>query len=409
MKLLIAPLHYVLDPSGGSEYSRAYSNLKYLSEQEGLSGDVLVWYAPFGSIGNFRIFRAAENRPAYISNWIRIAFIIWVFIKGRKLLREKDYNLIWHQGPFAIGETFNLLALLKPKHLPLVIGPIFNPFKNAGKEDFGLLGKKVLTSKSVFSRIFHRADYYAYRLAKIFHRLSVITLASAALVLTYDREALKLLRSLGIRKSRFIPIGIDEKPFLFAPKPDVFRDKIKLLSVNYLVERKRTQDVIGAVAQLIHSGVKNIILTIVGDGPQITELRRLVKKLNISSQVRFAGFIPRELLPRYYKAADVFVSASVEESMAGVYFEAMAASLPLVVVINSTTAALATARFGGTLVPPRSPQTLAIALNDLIRHPRKRFIYAKHNAKLMQKRYSYRNNMARLLACLDKLSLKSTL
>lgn len=54
----------------------------------------------------------------------------------------------------------------------------------------------------------------------------------------------------------------------------------------------------------------NMHLMIVGDGTEIDSLKDWTKYLKIESQVTFTGEIPHSLMPEYYAASNVYVSAA---------------------------------------------------------------------------------------------------
>lgn len=70
-------------------------------------------------------------------------------------------------------------------------------------------------------------------------------------------------------------------------------------------------------------------LMIVGGGPQLEDLKKLAKKLNISDKVIFTGPQSRDDVPLYYACADAFVSASLTETQGMTYIEALASHLPV--------------------------------------------------------------------------------
>ena len=69
-------------------------------------------------------------------------------------------------------------------------------------------------------------------------------------------------------------------------------------------------------------------LTLVGDGPDQAECRRLVQELKIEQRVTFLG--PRDAIPDLLAPADVFALSSREESFGLSALEAMACGTPVV-------------------------------------------------------------------------------
>ncbi len=70
-------------------------------------------------------------------------------------------------------------------------------------------------------------------------------------------------------------------------------------------------------------------LLIVGDGPERENLEDRVQHMGLETCVHFAGMVPYAEIPRYYKVADAFVTASVTEVHPLSVIEAMAAGLPV--------------------------------------------------------------------------------
>jgi 1,2-diacylglycerol 3-alpha-glucosyltransferase len=74
--------------------------------------------------------------------------------------------------------------------------------------------------------------------------------------------------------------------------------------------------------------VENVHLLIIGGGPEEEELKKLATEIGIANRVHFFGMVAYELMPRYLKMSDVFVTASVTEVHPLSVIEAMAAGLP---------------------------------------------------------------------------------
>jgi glycosyltransferase involved in cell wall biosynthesis len=361
MRMLIAPLHYVADPTEGSEYTRSFNYLKYLESHKDLSGDILVGFLAKKSVGNFTVHTFFDQKPKYISNLMRLRFIVWVYFKTRELGRKKTYDVIWHNGPFAPNETFSLVGLLNGKKIPFIIGPINTPHFFIGNDESRSMGKKIEMVHGSFSKFLKMFDNVTYFLARGFRYLSDQTLKKADLVFLSDSTGIRKLREKQIYHTRLAPKTFDTSGFEKSKLR--YEGKYKLLNVSYLVQRKKTEDLLYALDILVHKkNLRNVILTIVGDGPEKEKLESLVKELSLKDEVTFVGFVNRDKISEYYSDAHLFVSASLSESMPSMYFEAMAAGLPLLITQNSSTEDLQREGVGVDVVESSNPQALAEAM-----------------------------------------------
>ena len=104
---------------------------------------------------------------------------------------------------------------------------------------------------------------------------------------------------------------------------------VRFISVSHLNKGKRIDILIKAFAFLA-AGYNDVILEIVGDGDQRTNLQRLAEKLNISTRVNFHGLLSRKEIGDLYRSCDCFVLPSAFETFGVAYIEAMAAGLPVI-------------------------------------------------------------------------------
>ena len=80
-------------------------------------------------------------------------------------------------------------------------------------------------------------------------------------------------------------------------------------------------------------GISNKIkLLIVGDGPDLENYKKYTEKNHLENQVVFAGKVQWDKISDYYLMSDCFVTASHTETQGLTVIEAMAASLPVVVI-----------------------------------------------------------------------------
>ena len=109
-------------------------------------------------------------------------------------------------------------------------------------------------------------------------------------------------------------------------------------------------------------------LLVVGDGNLKLKFKELAKSLNLESKVSFVGWVNNDVLPDYYRLADIFVLPSTEstESFGIVVAEAQACGLPAVVSdwpgVRSTLADGQT----GLLVRPKDARDLSDKLIQLL-------------------------------------------
>ncbi|MGB9597403.1 MAG: glycosyltransferase, partial [Candidatus Poribacteria bacterium] len=127
---------------------------------------------------------------------------------------------------------------------------------------------------------------------------------------------------------KVIPDGVDLDKFY--PSNQGKRDKIKILAIGRLIQRKGFDCLIKSIPHIVKNTEKDFCVEIIGDGPLRLELSNLAEKLNVSDKVIFSGTVPYDQLPEKYRQADIFVLSSYAEGMPLVVLEAMASGLPIV-------------------------------------------------------------------------------
>jgi glycosyltransferase involved in cell wall biosynthesis len=104
-------------------------------------------------------------------------------------------------------------------------------------------------------------------------------------------------------------------------------------------------------------------LTMVGDGPDTTKVRRLAARLGLRTSIEWAGKVPldkvKSLLPKHA----AFVFTSLRDTSGNVLIEAMAAGLPAVIVRHHGAAMIATDETA-LRVPPTTAAETAARLAD---------------------------------------------
>jgi glycosyltransferase involved in cell wall biosynthesis len=101
----------------------------------------------------------------------------------------------------------------------------------------------------------------------------------------------------------------------------------RLITVAHLTKRKRIDLLLDLMKELLHLR-GDVVLDVVGDGPERQTLERQAVRLGVSDAVRFAGFRQREEVVSFLACADCFLFPTGFDIWGLVVIEAMAAGLP---------------------------------------------------------------------------------
>jgi len=201
-------------------------------------------------------------------------------------------------------------------------------------------------------------------------------------------------------KNDLIKIGLAEKNIFLSydgvnlelvesiPKQEKIYD---LIFVGRLIHQKNVSLLIKAT-QILKKDFPNIKIAIVGDGPDKNDLIALTKKLNLENNVLFLGFLP-ELKQVYkkMKQSKIFVLPSLLEGFGIVVAEAMACSLPIVLVNSPWSASkeLINEKLNGS-ISKNDPENLAQNIKNILNNNQKITNMGQHSHKLAQK-FSWQN------------------
>jgi phosphatidyl-myo-inositol alpha-mannosyltransferase len=148
---------------------------------------------------------------------------------------------------------------------------------------------------------------------------------------------------------------------------DMSPDQRHVLYVGRLEPRKGVEHLVQAMAAVQRDG-RSARLVIVGDGPDRDGLEAAARRAGIAAT--FAGRVPDDALPGYYRAADVVCAPALgDESFGVVLLEAMAAGRPLVATRIAGYAELLEGRDLARLVDAGDATGLALEISSLLDDP----------------------------------------
>ena len=135
----------------------------------------------------------------------------------------------------------------------------------------------------------------------------------------------------GVEIDRFFKENQNKKELLDLKRELGFTEKdIILMNLGRVSKEKNIDFLIESHRKVIKK-CPNAKLLVVGDGPYMPNLKKLVSKYKLENNVIFTGMVKWEDAPKYYNIADLFTTASFTENHSMTIIEAMASSLPLVV------------------------------------------------------------------------------
>lgn len=117
---------------------------------------------------------------------------------------------------------------------------------------------------------------------------------------------------------------------------------------------------------ILKSSHPDIVLTVVGDGPDRAKLEQMTARLGLDENVKFVGYQSQAEVRKHMQQTDVFVLPSFAEGVPVVLMEAMAAGVPVVATQIAGVSELVEEGVSGYLVPPGDAVVLAERIETLL-------------------------------------------
>jgi len=137
-------------------------------------------------------------------------------------------------------------------------------------------------------------------------------------------------------------------------------------------------------------------LLLLGSGSEELEIHRLINDAGIGNKVKFAGLVSQEELPRYYRAADIYVSASYSDGTSISLLEALATGLPVLVSDIPGNREWITPGQEGWLFSVGDTEALANAIVYAYEHNDRLPVVGKSARELAEKKGDWEKNFPKL-------------
>lgn len=164
-------------------------------------------------------------------------------------------------------------------------------------------------------------------------------------------------------KIYYIPNGVNIEKFNVNFNSEDFKTTLNIaqnfpiiLFIGRIYLLKGLKELLIALAA-IKKRYPMLLLLIIGeifDRSYYREVISLIKKNNLSENIKFLGNLPYSLMPLYYKAADIFILPSYSEGMPKVLLEAMASRLCVITTQIEGNKDLVKNNINGILIKPKS-------------------------------------------------------
>jgi glycosyltransferase involved in cell wall biosynthesis len=226
-------------------------------------------------------------------------------------------------------------------------------------------------------------------------------LKRADLITTDGENAIEEMIILGADpdKIHYVLHGIDTRKF--SPQKERPKEEHKtansplVISTRNLAPIYDLETLIRAVP-LVLEQIPEVKFIIAGDGVQKTYLEDLAKSLNVLNSIRFVGRVSHQELPHYLRAADVYVSTSLSDTVSISLLEAMACGLaPVVTDIGDVRKWIEDGE-SGFIIPTKRPDLLAEKIIFLLKNSRLRDKMRKASRQLIEERANYEKEMGRM-------------
>lgn len=217
---------------------------------------------------------------------------------------SKFYSRFIQDGPFQVvicHQPLNYCTLSITKTLQKI--PLIYNFHSPSHEEYLLLNE-------------HRSfliNFFPTTARRILEHFCVKRAHKVMVESRYMKHKVRAIHRIAADKIMVNPGGVDLERFKPSQKRNhkkaqlgLPQGKTHLLTVRNLEPRMGLDNLLKCVARLKRKQIA-VHLTLGGDGSQKNNLKRLRSDLKLDEDVNMTGFIPAQLLPEYYTAADFFI------------------------------------------------------------------------------------------------------
>lgn len=332
---------------------------------------------------------------------IKALFLIFKNFHKSPLIILNSLNVFkYGKGAFTLNLLYSVVPFLNKKYdiIHCHFGP--NGVLGSQLKEIGIKGKlaTVFHGYDLSSAILKDNNIYnkLYSCGDIFMPIS-------------DYWKNKLIK-LGCDEKKIIVhrMGIDLNRFKYTPKTLLPGEKIRILTIGRLVEKKGHEFAIRAFKE-VKKRYQNIEYMIVGNGPLKTKLEELSDQLGISKIVKFIGAVDNDEVVKLFQQCHIFCLPSVtssngdQEGIPVVLMEAHALGVPVISTFHTGIPELVIDGKSGFLVPEKDVNALVEKLEYLIGNPEIWPEMGGYGRKIVEEKYDIKKLNFKLVRVFQSL------
>ena len=235
------------------------------------------------------------------------------------------------------------------------------------------------------------------------HWVANYTLGKTTVFICDSDVVSDVAQGMGMSKERIIqfPWGVDLDHFSPGREKEV-REALGWEDATVLLSTRSWEPIYGVdiVCQAfidIARSAENVNLLLLGDGSLRGQIEGIFRSSGLENRVHLAGFIRLEDLPKYYRAADLYISASHVDGSSISLLEAMACGIPPIVSDIPGNREWVTPGENGWWFADGSSQFLAETVLGALGNPERLHWYGEKSREITEERADWRKNSERLL------------
>jgi colanic acid/amylovoran biosynthesis glycosyltransferase len=382
-------------------YNQCISLLKLGHEVKIYSRNKVKFNIIHKEIMDSDLFNNVTYIPILHSNWLlrtlkAILFILKNIFALSKILPTLNF-FKYKKDAFRLNIFFNSIPFLPFKEFDV----IHCHFGYVGNDILKLIEIGILKGKFITS--FHGIDL-SNQILKTQCYDQLFSISDFLIANTsFTKKKLLALNCPSI-KIKIIPVGLDIHKFSPRKKLPITEEKFKLISIGRLIEVKGMQNCINVMDLLVNeNNIKNVILTIIGEGPLLSNLENQIAELKLGSYINLIGKQTQEEIINRLQESQIFLllgnkdGNGREETQGLVIQEAQAMEVP---VIASNFGGVAEGLIDGVtgfLVDPGDIFKATSLIINLINNPTLINKMGKNARKFVVNKYDQRLITAQLL------------